>query len=171
MDDLSPNMVTGATDTQRQIPEFLTKQIPSKLNLERQEPTNNVPLDTTLSAPEPEVPETSQHPNNRLAHVVVNLQNKSQSLTIRRVTTTPITSDNKCEKFQLFEDLFHTMVKMQPAITEQMEINHFHSMLRKGALQIYRKINSINRQTFEAVLVIFRRRYLKPESQATVKHK
>ena len=63
------------------------------------------------------------------------------------------------------------MIKMQPAMTEQMKINHFHSLLRKGALQTFRNINSINRQTLEDVLVIFRRKYVKPESQATAKHK
>ena len=63
------------------------------------------------------------------------------------------------------------MIKMQPTMTEQMKINHFHSLLRKGALQTFRSINSINRQTLEDVLVIFRRKYVKPESQATAKHK
>ena len=63
------------------------------------------------------------------------------------------------------------MMKMQPALTEQMKINHFHSLLRKGALQTFRNINSINRQTREDVLVLFRRKYVKPESQATAKHK
>ena len=52
-----------------------------------------------------------------------------------------------------------------------MKINHFHSLLRKGALQTFRNINSINRQTLEDVLIIFRRKYVKPESQATAKHK
>ena len=82
-----------------------------------------------------------------------------------------MTFDGKSEKFELFEDLFHTMIKMQPAMTEQMKINHFHSLLRKGALQTFRNINSINRQTLEDVLVIFRRKYVKPESQATAKQK
>ena len=63
------------------------------------------------------------------------------------------------------------MIKMQQAMTEQMKINHFHSLLRKGALQTFRNINSINRQTLEHVLVIFRRKYVKPESQATAKYK
>ena len=63
------------------------------------------------------------------------------------------------------------MIKMQPARTEQMKVNHFHSLLRKGALQTFRNINSINRQTLEDVLVIFRRKYVKPESQATANHK
>ena len=56
--DRSPYMVTGATDTQRQIPEFLTGRIHSNPNLERQESTHNVSLDTTLPAPDSEVPET-----------------------------------------------------------------------------------------------------------------
>ena len=56
-------------------------------------------------------------------------------------------------------------------MTEHMKINHFLSLLRKGALQTFRNINSINRQTLEDVLVIFRRMYVKPESQATAKHK
>ena len=63
------------------------------------------------------------------------------------------------------------MIKMQPEMTEQMKINHFHSLLRKNALQTFRNISSNNRQTLEDVLVIFRRKYVKPESQATAKHK
>ena len=164
-------MVTGATDTQPQIPEFLTGRIHSIPNLERQQSTHNISLDTTLPAPAPEAPEPPQDPFNRLADVLVNLQNKPQSMTIRPVQTTPMTFDGKSEKFELFEDLFHTMIKMQPTMTEQMKINHFHPLLRKGALQTFRNINSINRQTLEDVLVIFRRKYVKPESQATAKHK
>ena len=164
-------MVTGANEAQQPIPEFLTGRIHPIPNLERQQSNHNVSLDTTLPAPEPEVPETPQDPLNRLADVLVNLQNKPQTMTIRPVQTTPMTFDGKSEKFELFEDLFHTMIKMQPAMTEQMKINHFHSLLRKGALQTFRNINSINRQTLEDVLIIFRRKYVKPESQATAKHK
>ena len=164
-------MVTGANETQQPIPEFLTGRIHSIPNLERQQSNHNVSLDTTLPAPDPEVPQTPQDPLNRLADVLVNLQNKPQTMTIRPVQTTPMTFDGKSEKFELFEDLFHTMIKMQPTMREQMKINHFHSLLRKGALQTFRNRNSINRQTLEDVLIIFRRKYVKPESQATAKHK
>ena len=157
------HMVTGAIDTQQQIPELLTGRIHSIPNLERPQSNHNVSLDTTLPAPG----QTPQDPLNRL----VNLQNKPHNMIIRPVQTTPMTFDGKSENFELFEDLFHTMIKMQPAMTEQMKINHFHSLLRKGALQTFRNINSINRQTLEDVLVIFRRKYVKPESQATAKHK
>ena len=164
-------MVTGANETQQQIPEFLTGRIHSIPNLERQQFNHNVSLDTTLPAPEPQVLATPQDPLNRLADVLVNLQNKPQTMTIRPVQTTPMTFDGKSENFELFEDLFHTMIKMQPAMTEQLKINHFHSLLRKGDMQTFRNINSINRQTLEDVLFIFRKKYVKPESQATAKHK
>ena len=99
------------------------------------------------------------------------MQNRptAQQLTIRPVTSNTMTFDGKSEKFELFEDLFHTMIKMQAATTEQMKINHFHSLLRKNALQIFKNISTANRQTLENVLIIFRLKYVKPESQATAK--
>ena len=56
-------------------------------------------------------------------------------------------------------------------MTETMKINHFHSLLQKNALQTFRNINTANRQTLEDILAVFRRKYVKPESQATAKHK
>ena len=90
-------------------------------------------------------------------------------MTIRRDTTNPSTFDGKSEKFELFEDMFHTMIKMQPVMTERMKSNHFHSLLRKGSLQTFRNINTINRQALEDVLVVFRRKYVKSESHVTKK--
>ena len=90
---------------------------------------------------------------------------------VRPVSTTTLTFDGKTEKFELFEDLFHTLIKMQPDMTGTRKINHFHSLLRKNALQTFRNINSANRQTLEDILAVFRRKYVKPESQATAKHK
>ena len=46
------HMVTGAIDTQQQIPEFLTGRIHSIPNLERQQSNHNVSLDATLPAPD-----------------------------------------------------------------------------------------------------------------------
>ena len=138
-------MVTGAIETQQQIPEFLTERIHSTPNLERQQSNHNVSLDTILPAPDPEVPETPQDPLNRLADVLVNLRDKLQSMTIRPVQTTLMTFDGKSKNFELLEDLFVPMIKMEPAMTEQMKINHFHSLLREGALQTFRNINSIKR--------------------------
>ena len=37
------------------------------------------------------------------------------------------TFDGKNEKFELYEDWFHTYLRMQPNMTETMKINHFHA--------------------------------------------
>ena len=91
----------------------------------------------------------------------------AQQLIIRPVNSNPMTFDGKCEKFELFEDLFHTMIKMQPDMSEQMKIIHFHSILRKNVLQSIRNNSTANRQTLEDILI----KYVKPESEATAKHK
>ena len=95
----------------------------------------------------------------------------AQQHTSRPVNSNTMTVDCKSEKFELFEDLFHTMIKMQPEMSEQMKINLFHSILKKNALQTFRKTSTASIQTLEDVLVIFRRKYVQPESQATAEHK
>ena len=90
---------------------------------------------------------------------------------LKPVSTNTLIFDGKKEKFELFEDLFHTMLKMQPEMTEAMKINHFQAHLRKEALQTFRNISAINKKTLDDVLIVFRRKYVKPESQVTAKHK
>ena len=168
------DMVTGANPTPRMVPEFLT----GRTTHSRDNPQSQGPLDPPSPTASPHDQETSgpNHtidPFTRLADVLTGMTNRptSQTLMVRPVSTTTLTFDGKSEKFELFEDLFHTMIKMQPDMTEAMKVNHFHSLLRKNALQTFRNINSANRQTLEDVLAVFRRKYVKPESQATAKHK
>ena len=165
------DMVTGDNESPLQVPEFLTGRVSSRNHLDRS--YEDINLDTTIPAQERNAPAAQTDPITRLADVLTTMQNRptAQQLTIRPVNSNTMTFDGKSEKFELFEDLFHTMIKMQPEMTEQMKINHFHSLLRKNALQTFRNISSSNRQTLEDVLVIFRRKYVKPESQATAKHK
>ena len=165
------DMVTGDNESPNPVPEFLTGRIPSRTHLNQS--YEDINLDTTMPAHERVATAADPDPITRLADVLTTMQNRptAQQLTIRPVNSNTMTFDGKSEKIELFEDLFHTMIKMQPEMTEQMKINHFHSLLRKNALQTFRNINSTNRQTLEDVLVIFRRKYVKPESQATAKHK
>ena len=164
-------MVTGDNESPNQVPEFLTGRISCRNHLDRS--FEDINLDTTIPAQERIATAADSDPITRLADVLTTMQNRptAQQLTIRPVNSNTMTFDGKSEKFELFEDLFHTMIKMQPEMTEQMKINHFHSLLRKNALQTFRNISSSNRQTLEVVLVIFRQKYVKPESQATAKHK
>ena len=165
------DMVTGDNESPLQVPEFLTGRVSSRSHLDRS--YEDINLDTTIPAQERNAPAAQTDPITRLADVLTTMQIRptAQQLTIRPVNSNTMTFDGKSEKFELFEDLFHTMIKMQPEMTEQMKINHFHSLLRKNALQTFRNISSSNRQTLEDVLVKFRRKYVKPESQATAKHK
>ena len=165
------DMVTGDNESPNPVPEFLTGRISSRNHLDRF--FEDINLDTTIPAQERIATAADSDPIARLADVLTTMQNRptAQHFTIRPVNSNTMTFDGKSEKFELFEDLFHTMIKMQPEMTEQMKINHFHSLLRKNALQTFRNISSSNRQTLEDVLVIFRRKYVKPESQATAKHK
>ena len=181
-DEYGYDMVTGANLTPQMVPEFLTgRPMHSQNKTPHQQCVTDDTRNTTIAAQIPTVPtnnrdvpfEAPMDPINRLADVIMGINNKpsAQTLMVRPVNTTTLTFDGKSEKFELFEDLFHTMIKMQPDMTETMKINHFHSLLRKNALQTFRNINSANRQTLEDILAIFRRKYVKPESQATAKHK
>ena len=52
-----------------------------------------------------------------------------------------------------------------------MKINPFHAHLRKESLQIFRNISATNKKTLDDVLIVFRQKYVKPESKATTKQK
>ena len=86
------------------------------------------------------------------------------------MTTMP-TSDRKSEKFELFEDLFQTSLKIHNQLTDDDKINYFHSLMRGEALQTFKDISSRNRENLTEILTVFRRKYVKPQSMATAKHK
>ena len=77
----------------------------------------------------------------------------------------------KNEKFEYFDDLFHTTLRMQPNLTEDMKINHFHAHLRSLALKTFKNIQRTPTTTLEVILKVFRRKYVKPESSASAKHR
>ena len=89
----------------------------------------------------------------------------------KSLTTTMPTFDGKSEKFELFEDLFQTSLKFHNQLTEDDRINYFHSLMRGDALQTLKNINGPTRENLEEILAVFRRKYVKPQSMATAKHK
>ena len=178
----NPNhhMVTGQTAQTNQFPEFLTGRIVTPRNPpshQYQNLSTQVSQDNNL----PMVEQTARNQNldannsiNRLADAIAGIvsQQRPQAATmLEPVCTNTIIFDGKNEKFELFQDLFHTLLKMQPEMTEAMKINHFHDHLRKEALQTFKNISALNKKTPDDVLIVFRRKYVKPESQATGKHK
>ena len=89
----------------------------------------------------------------------------------KSLTTTMPTFDGKSEKFELFEDLFQTSLKINNQLTEEDKIYYFHSLMRGDALQMFKNIDSPNRENLTEILTVFRRKYVKPQSMATAKHK
>ena len=89
----------------------------------------------------------------------------------KSLTTTMPTFDGKSEKFELFEDLFQTSLKIHNQLTEEDRINYFHSLMRGDALQTFKNINGPTRENLGEILSVFRRKYVKPQSMATAKHK
>ena len=174
------HMVTGQTAQTNQFPEFLTVRTITP----RESPLHQYQNLSTQVSQDNNLPVVEQTPTNqnleannsinRLADAIAGIttQQRPQAATmLKPVSTNTLIFDGKNEKFELFEDLFHTMLKMQPEMTEAMKINHFHDHLRKEALQKFRNISAVNRKTLDDVLIVFRRKYVKPESQATAKHK
>ena len=81
------------------------------------------------------------------------------------------TFDGKSEKFELFEDLFQTSLKIHNQLTEEDKIYYLHSLMRGDALQTFKNIDSPNRENLKDYLTVFRTIYVKPQSMATAKHK
>ena len=103
------DMMTGENESPNPVPEFLRNHLNQSyedINLDPSTRENRHGVDAD--------------PISRLADVLTNMQNRptAQQLTIRPVNSNTMTFDGKSEKFELFEDLFHTMIKMQPEITE-----------------------------------------------------
>ena len=86
-------------------------------------------------------------------------------------TTMMPTFDGKSEKFELFEDLFQRSLKIHHQLTQEDKINYFHSLMRGDALQTFKNITTPNRENLGEILTVFRRKYAKPQSMATAKHK
>ena len=89
----------------------------------------------------------------------------------KSLTTTMPTFDGKSEKIELFEDIFQTSLKIHNQLTEEEKITYFHSLMRGDALQTFKNITSPNRENLGEILTVFRRRYRKPQSIVTAKHK
>ena len=89
----------------------------------------------------------------------------------KSLTTTMPTFDRKSEKFELFEDLFQTSLKIHNQLTQEDKINYFHSLMQGDALQAFKNITTRNRENLGEILTVFRRKYVKPQSMATAKQK
>ena len=149
--DLLPNhgqhMVTGVTTTQ---------DIPTR----------------SSSLPPPNM----RYPDDIVDKLLESLKNATQQNAglprlPKALSTTMPTFDGRNDKFEHFEDLFMTSLKVYPNTSEEEQIHYFHSLLRGDALQTYRNMTDANRATLDDIITTFRRRYVRPQSIATARCK
>ena len=149
------HMVTGQTDQTNQFPEFFTGCIETPRNPPSHQYQN---LSTQVSQNNnlPVVEQTPRNQNseannsiNRLADAIAGIatQQRPQAATMLKPVSTKILIFNgKNEKFELFEDLFHTMLKLQPEMTEAMKINHFHAPIMQRSTSNIQKHKCIKQE-------------------------
>ena len=135
-------------------------------------------------SPQPEIPPRSSSlppPNqNYPDHIVDKLFESLRNVTQQNIglprlpkalSTTMPTFNGRNDKFEHFEDLFMTSLKVYPNISEEEQIHYFHSLLRDEALQTYRNMTDTNRASLEDIIATFRCSYVRPQSIATARCK
>ena len=179
--ETNPHMVTGVTrefrphmamETQEEIPYCSTstssgKQKKARSTSQPQFRSENTPA--TREADQILLALQQLAANSNSANFKNNISRISKLP--KSLTTTMPTFDGKSEKFELFEDLFQTSLKIHNQLTEEDKINYFHSLMRGDALQTFKNITSPNSENLGDTLSVFRRKYVKPQSMAKAKHK
>ena len=175
-----PHMVTGVTGETRQHPHMTQEEIPycsTSTTSGKQKKARSTSQPQFRSENTPATLEADQI-LLALQQLATNSNSTNFNNNISRIsklpkslTTTMPTFDGKPEKFKLFEDLFQTSLKIHNQLTEEDKINYFHSLMRGDALQTFKNITTTSRENLAVILTVFRRKYVKPQSMATAKHK
>ena len=163
-----PHMVTGATGVQEEISHCSSGTSPGKQKKAR---STSQPQFRSATTEADQILLAFQQLVTNINSANVNTISNRISKLPKSLTTTMPTFGGKSEKFELFEDLFQTSLKIHNQLTEENKINYFHSLMRGDALQTFKNISSLNRENLTEILTVFRRKYVKPQSMATAKHK
>ena len=181
--ETNPHMVTGATEEFRQHPHMMTatqNEIPfcsPTMSSGKQKKARSTSQPQFRSENTPATIEADQIllalQQLATSSISANFNNNitQMSKVPKSLTTTMLTFDGKSKKFELFEDLSQTSLKIHNQLMEEDKINYFHSLMRGVALQTFKNIPSPNRENLGEILTVFRRKYEKPQSMATAKHK
>ena len=174
-----PNVLTGATGENRQYPHMATETQEEIPYCSRSTSSGEQRMAHSTSQPQFRSENTSVTIEAdqillALQQLATNSNSANFNNNISRISRVPKslttimpTFDGKSEKFELFEDLFQTSLKIHTQLTEEDKINYFHSLMRGNALQTFKNITSSNRETFGEILTVFRRKYVKPQSMDT----
>ena len=181
--ETSPHMLTGATEefsqhfhmvtaTQEEIPycsPMTSSSKQKKAHSRSQRHFRSEKTPATIEADQILLALQQLATNSNSATFNNNISRISKLL--KCLTTTMPMFDEKSENFELFEDLFQTSLQIHNQLTEEDKINYFHSLMRGDALQTFKNITGPNRENSGEILTVIRRKYVKPQSMATAKHK
>ena len=167
------HMVTGQTTQTNQIPELLTGLILTPRNPpspQHQSLSTQLSQNNNLPMVEQTPRNQNSDANNSISHLVDSIveiatqQQPQAATTLKPVSTKRLIFDGINRKFELFGDLFHTMPKMQPDMTEAKKINQFHARLRREAIPTYKNISASNKKCLNDVLIVFRRKKMSSQN-------
>ena len=118
----------------------------------------------------PEIPTKSSsmpHPSHKYLNDIVDkflesLKNETQQtlglLRLPKALSKAIpTVDRRNEELEHFGDLFMTSLKVYPNISEEEQLQLFHSLLRGDDFHTYRNMTDTNRASLEDIIATFRR--------------
>ena len=89
----------------------------------------------------------------------------------KSLTTTMPTFEGNSENFELFEYFFRTSIKVLIQLTEGNRINYLLCFKKGDSLQTIKNTNGSTRDNLGEIQAVFCRKYLKPQSMASAKHK
>ena len=122
-------------------------------NRQLQSQSSQNPNDTIGSHADQILPNLTAKPLDPVNQIALALV--KQSLFHPKNTLTFNEKNKKNEKFEYFEDLFYTTLRMQPNLTEDKKINPFHAHLRGLALKTFENIQRTPNTTLEDILKVF----------------
>ena len=168
-----PHMVAGVTEEIRNCPHVVTgvqEEIPycSPGYLSRKQKSSQFRIeDTPATSEADQIRLACQHlaTNSSLAIFNNNNINRISKLP-KSLTTTMPTVGGKSEKFELFEGVFQTSLKNHNQLTEEHKKTN-----TTPSCVLMRYKHSKTSPALTEILTVFRRKYVKPQSMATAKHK
>ena len=161
-----PHLVTGTTEEIRQYPHMMTatqeeipycspttssgKQKKAPFASQPQFRSENTPAkieadQILLALQQLATNSNSANFNNNISQI---------SKLHKSLTTTMPRFGGKSEKFELFEDLFQTSLKIHNQLTEEDKKNYYHFLKRGDALQTFKNITSPNRENLREILTV-----------------
>ena len=154
-----PHLATEDSDTRGETQAVLRRQT-SRTNTQRVHQSQTRVTSTNSQVPNVTEDTTTTHNNNpidQLAHAIERIAANTQPVTtplLKPKTASTNIFDSKYEKFELFEDLFHTILKNATRNDRGNENKSFQFTFEERGPTTFKNIQSTSRTTLEEILLV-----------------